>query len=290
MLRNILKFGLLPFLLVLTSIRTAEAFSLEIFEPIGNEIFNTSRSVPGGGGSENFGTSVSVGDRVRFRVREEGQTDEFAQLEVVYSADNGVRNTTADDHQVMLVQTEDSQGLTDSGTISILINLDTSGGSGEFTFNWYDPLPGGTSTTPQELEILYTTYDLDFNQEIFFDSEEAQTITLDGNTRLDSTIGSTTNIFDPSNSSSTISEPRNAAQILSRQSSSDVFSVGKTTGTGNALYMFEFRNPSNNINFTDPVTQEVPFKFSSGLGLLICSVFWGSVYLKRYFARTTQKL
>ncbi len=278
---NPLKFGFLSSLLLLIPTTAAQAFSLELSEPIGNEIFNTSRSVPGSGGSENFGTSVSVGDSVRFRVNKEGETTEFAQLEIVYSADNGVTNTTTNDHQVMIVQTENSQGFTDTGTLTILLSLNESGGSGEFTFNWYDALPGETSTTSKELEILYTTYDLDFRQEIFFDSSQAQSITLDGSTLLDSTIGSTTNIFDPSNSNSTINEPKNAAQILSQQSSSHVFSVGKTTGTGNALYMFEFRDPSNNITFTNPSTQNVPFEFSPGLGLLICSVFWGSVYLKR---------
>ena len=45
--------------------------------------------------------------------------------------------------------------------------------------------------------------------------------------------------------------------------------------------MFEFRDPSDNITFTNPTTQNVPFKFSPGFGLLICSIFWVLVYLKR---------
>ena len=129
MLKNILKFGLLPFLLVLTSTKIAEALSLEIFgDPI-NEIVGTTSDVPGGGSSNNFPTSVSVGEAARFRVTKEGEEVDFAELEIVYSADNGVA-----DNQVMIVQTSNSQGLTDTGTVSILLTLDQSGGNGEFTF------------------------------------------------------------------------------------------------------------------------------------------------------------
>ena len=278
MLKNILKFGLLPFLLVLTSTKIAEAVSLEIFGAPINEIVGTTSDVPGGGTSDNFPTSVSVGDAARFRVRKEGETDEFAQLEIKYSADNGVAN-----NKVMIAQTSNSQGLMDDGTVSILLTLDQSGGNGEFTFNWYEALPGGTSTTPKDLAILYTTYDLDWQQEISFNSSIGQSITLDGSTKLGYTIdrAATTNVYDPfPGSSSSFNDSQNAVQILSQESSSHPFSVGKTTGSGNALYMFEFRDPSDNITFNDPFTQPVPFKFSPVIGLLTSAVFWGSLYLK----------
>ncbi len=130
MLKNILKFGLLPFLLVLNSTKIAEALSLQIFgDPI-NEIFGTTSDVPGGGTAANFPPSVSVGDAARFRVKKEGENDEFAQLEIKYSADNGVAN-----NKVMIAQTSNSQGLMDDSTVSILLTLDQSGGNGEFTFN-----------------------------------------------------------------------------------------------------------------------------------------------------------
>lgn len=289
MLRNIFGLGIVSSLFVLTSLKTVAAFSLEISDPIGSEIFNTSRTVSGSGGSENFGTSVSLNDSVRFRVNKQGETSEFAQLEVIYSADNGITNTTASDHQVMIVQTENSQGLTDAGTISILLNLDENGGSGEFTFNWYEALPGGTSTTPLDIEVLYTTYDLDFNQEIFFDSSQAQSITVNGTTNLAYTIGSNTEIYDNNNSNSTFNNPQNAAQILSKDLSSHTFSVGKRSGVENALYMFEFRDPSSNITFTNPSTVNVPFKFSPGLGLILSAIFWGSIWFKNQVDRIKSK-
>ncbi|MDJ0900403.1 MAG: hypothetical protein QNJ55_16485 [Xenococcus sp. MO_188.B8] len=277
MFKNILKFGLPSLLLVLTPTTIVEAVSLEIFgDPI-DEIVGTTSAIPGSGSSNNFPASVSVGDAARFRVRQTGETNEFAQLEIVYSADNGVA-----DNKVMIAQTSNSQGLTDSGTASILLTLDQSGGNGEFTFKWYEALPGGTSTTPKDLEILYTTYDLDYRQEISFNSSIAQSFSLDGSTRLNYTIDSTTNVYDPSpGSKSTFNEPKNAVQVLSQESSSHSFSLGKTTGSGNALYMFEFRDPSNNITLNDPITQEVPFTFSPVIGLLTSAFFWGLGYLRR---------
>ena len=82
-----------------------------------------------------------------------------------------------------------------------------------------------------------------------------------------------------------INEPKNAVQILSQDSSSHTFNVGKVSGSGNALFMFEFRDPSNNITFTDPYTQEIPFEFSPTLGLLlsggICAGLHGRKKLKQ---------
>ena len=69
---------------------------------------------------------------------------------------------------------------------------------------------------------------------------------------------------------------------ISQQSSSDVFNLERTSGSGNALYIFEFRDPSLNIDFSNPETiSTVPFEFSPTLGLLI-STFGGlSLYMKR---------
>lgn len=277
---NFLKLGLLSFTLLLTSATAASAASLELFgDPI-QEVVDTTSDIPvnTGGSNANFPSSAPVGSFAQFRVRKEGETDEFAQLRITYSGDNGVT-----DNKVMIAQTSDSQGLTDTGTASILLTLDQDAGSGDFTFNWYEPA-SGTSTTPKDLDVLYTTYDLDFNQQISFDSSEAQSITLDGSTKLTSTIDSTTEVYDGANSNSSFNEPKNAVQILSENSASHTFSVGKHTGSGNALYMFEFRDPSNNISFTNPNTQQVPFEFSPSLGLVVCGGLFGANKLRKRIA------
>ena len=282
MLTTILKFSLLSCFLTLVSTTVATAFSLDVLTPI-NEIVGTTSDIPLSGGSENFGTNVSVGDSARFRLGDADTSTELAQLEIVYSADNGITNTTTNDHQIMIAQTSNSQNLMDTGTISILVNSDVAGGGGEFTFNWFSANPSGISNTPLDLEILYTLYDIDFNQAVSFDSSEAQSITVDGNTRLTTNIDSVTvSIFDGGNTDSTIDEPLNAVQVLSQQSSSDVFNLERTSGSGNALYIFEFRDPSLNIDFSNPETiSTVPFEFSPTLGLLI-STFGGlSLYMKR---------
>lgn len=278
---NIFKLSLLSFALLLTSATVAEAVSLELFgDPI-QEVVGTTSDIPvnSGGSSANFPSSAPLGSYAQFRVKKEGETNEFAQLRITYSGDNGVT-----DNKVMIAQTSDSQGLTDTGTASILLTLDQNAGSGEFTFNWYEPSVGGTSTTPKDLAVLYTTYDLDYNQQISFDSSEAQSITLDGSTKLTSTIDSTTEVYDGANSNSSFNEPKNAVQILSENSASHTFSVGKHTDSGNALYMFEFRDPSNNISFTNPNTQQVPFEFSPSLGLVVCGGLFGANKLRKRIA------
>ena len=75
--------------------------------------------------------------------------------------------------------------------------------------------------------------------------------------------------------------PENAFQILSNEASSHTLSLGKTSGTGNALFMFEFRDPSSNITFSDPDVVSVPFEFSPVIGLFTSAIFWGSLHLKR---------
>ncbi len=70
-------------------------------------------------------------------------------------------------------------------------------------------------------------------------------------------------------------------QILSKNTSSHTFSVGRQDANTRSLYMFEFRDPSDYIAFTNPQTYPVPFEFSPSLGLLISASLWGPLYLKR---------
>jgi len=88
-------------------------------------------NVSGSGTPDNYDTTTTTnGSFAVFDMQKDGA--DFADLRVTYSG--GASN------QVMVNRTSNSQTLTDSGTISILLNVSASGGyAGSFKFDWFGP-------------------------------------------------------------------------------------------------------------------------------------------------------
>ena len=228
------------------------------------EIAGTSTDVPGSGTSANYDSNTEVGDFAVFDIDavddSDGTRTDFADLRVTYSADNGGAGS-----DVMIARTSDSQGLSDDGTLSVLMDLDaSSGGTIGLDFDWFSPgsFSGGVEQAGSSLlstRIRYTTFDIDFEQVVVARSGEISSYVLDGATDLTATDDGTDIRFEDSDADSNFDDPTTAAQVLTRDTiASHTFEAGKQSAGGAALFMFEFRDPSDIVTFGNPQTTQVP--------------------------------
>ena len=255
------------------------------FEVVGvqTQIFGTSTDVTGSGSSANYDSNTSVGDFAVFDMDavddDNGTRNDFADLRVTYTADNGGIGS-----DIMIARTSDSQGVTDGGTISVLVDLD-SAGTASLTFDWFTPgsFSGGVEqpdSSKLTTKINYTTFDIDFKQLVRVQTSEISSYTLGGKldtnsnfvpTKLTAVDNGTTISFEDDGADSTFDDPTTAAQFLSRDAiASHAVDVGKQSEGGAALFMFEFRDPSDVVIFEDPETTPVP---ESSAYALILSAF-----------------
>ena len=230
-----------------------------------NEIVGTTSEVTGSGSSSNYATNTTVGNFAIFDVAKTDGTD-FADLVVRYQADNGGIGSN-----IMIAQTSNSQGLTDSGTISALIDVGNGGGGTvDLQFDWYAPgsFVGGVEQAGSSFitnQINYTTFDIDFQQEVSVRNADMAQYTVNGVTELTGGINSSVTTFTDSGADSTFDDPKTAVGILSRggRDQSHLISVGKQNSDGPALFMFEFHDPSEVVTFTDPQITPIPEVSSS---------------------------
>ena len=246
------------------------------------EIFGTSTEVTGSGSPDNFDANTSTGDFAVFDIvqpDDNGPDQDFADLAVTYAADNG--SAGAD---IMIARTVDSQGLVDEKTISILTSIgDAAGGTVDLTFEWFEPgsfdtLADGQKPSNSKLlqtPVNYTTLDIDFEQLVRVQRSDLQSYTLDNPTDLDAVDDGSTVTFQDSGAESNFNDPVTAAQFLTSDAiaASHTIEVGKQSESGNALFMFEFRDPTQVVNFNDPQTTPVPepasFAFVLGAAALL---------------------
>jgi hypothetical protein len=238
----------------------------------GGAIFGTTTDVTGGVPA-NYAT-VSNGAYVDFVMGDEengGAT--AAHLRV--SVDNYVgTEISPSNFNLMVARTSNSQGLTDNGSISILFQ---GLNSAEITFSWFTP--DGTFTTPLANEYTITSFDIDFLQSNGIETSKlAQLYLADdaiagpGNdTRLlTRTVGAFTEAYDPApGTNSTVNDVRNAVAFRAVTSSEQTMRVAKNATPGQALFIFEFRNPPG--NFPAPLIPEPSSSLMvglAGLGLL----------------------
>ncbi|WFB37391.1 hypothetical protein P3T73_06415 [Kiritimatiellota bacterium B12222] len=228
------------------------------------------------GSSGNFSGSTVTGATAVFDMTKDAV--DFADLQITYNGGAG--------SSVMVRQTVNSQGLTDTGTISILVSVPTSG-TASFQFDWYAPdsFLGGVIQEGASLiadPILYTSFDIDFNQFVAPDLDQLQYYAFnEGGTELhaDESERAPLISFEDSGSDSNYTDPETAVQFLTKAGlGSHSIDVGKQTGSGNALFMFEFRDPSVVLGETfTPSPVIVPELHSLGLmaiSLLVCGVFF----------------
>lgn len=208
-------------------------------------IGGTNSAVPASGSANNYNTNTTHdGSTAVFNMTKDG-TD-FADLRVTY---NGGAGTS-----VMVNRTSDSQTLTDTGTISILMNYTGTGNGsygGSFTFDWFAPnsFVGGSYVDGSLLSdaILYTTFDIDYSQFVATKTNQLQYYAFNTNTSLHADTLETPSMirFEDNNANSTYSEPKTAAQFLTQTGpASHQIDMGKQIAGGASLFMFEFRDPS----------------------------------------------
>ena len=211
------------------------------------DFVGTTAIVSGGGSSSNFQSNVNVNDFAVFDMQKDGA--DYADLVITLDS------ITNADNKLMLVQTENSQGLTDDGTISFLMDVTgNSGGTMEFSFDWYTPgsFVGGVEQTGSSLltdQIKYTSLDIDFSQEVGIATSQLDSTTtynaLNGDpSSLTITDDGTTWARD-AGANSSFDDPENAVSFLTKAgiSASHTITMGKQDSDGNALFMFEFRDP-----------------------------------------------
>ena len=237
------------------------AFNFEV-SGVQTQIFDTSTDVPTSGSSANYDSNTAVDDFAVFDMVAvddgDGSTTDFADLRVTYSADNGGIGS-----DIMIAQTSNSQGLTDTGTISVLVDLN-SAGTASLTFDWFEPgsFVGGVEQSGSSMlttKVNYTTFDIDFSQLVRVQTSDLSSYTIDNPTSLTAVDNGTTISFEDDGADSTFDDPTTAAQFLTRDAiASHAVDVGKQSSSGPALFMFEFRDPSDVVIFNDPQTTPVP--------------------------------
>ncbi|MDF7809332.1 hypothetical protein P4E94_17950 [Pontiellaceae bacterium B12219] len=103
-------------LALLTAFAAHEANStaIEVYN-VQTYVGGTTTSITDGGSSANYNSGTQVGNYAVFDMQKDGV--DYADLRVTYSGDDGTIGS-----DVLITQTSNSQGLTDTGTISILLN------------------------------------------------------------------------------------------------------------------------------------------------------------------------
>lgn len=215
------------------------------------QIFGSSSDVPGSGSAANYNVATVVGNFAVFDVNKDGS--DYADLKVTYLADNGGIGSN-----MMIARTSNSQGLTNTGTLSILMNL-ASVGTASIRFDWYTPgsfsggiQQGGASMITDQL--LYTSFDIDFLQINSFVKSDIVSYQLNSTTLLTAAIIGNNVEFKDSNANSTYDNPQTAFSVLTQSGNqSHVVKMGKQSSNGPALFMFEFSDPPSVLTLNGPV-------------------------------------
>lgn len=229
------------------------------------EIYNTSTVIdsPSNYGN-NYSTDAAVGNYAVFDIQtNDGSgniTSDYAQLKVTYLSDNGGVGSN-----ILIAQTNNSQGLEDSGTLSVLMNLADSptGGSITLQFDWYTfgSFVDGEETTSSSLlaeQINYTALDIDYNQIVTVDSSDISDYTLESDSLLAADNDNGSISFTDDDAQTNVDNPRTAVSFTSTTNGSQQITIGKTDEGGDALFIFEFRDPGTIAAFTDPESTVVP--------------------------------
>lgn len=174
--------------------------------------------------------------------------------------------------ELMLARTSNSQGLTDIGTMTILLtglngnNTQVNGAT--FQFDWRNA--ANTGALGGSDQMVFTSYDLDFGQRNSIPTADIGAYALADPTGLVvSTSGSDTIFRDgPPEGDTGFDNPLGAYAFSTvagdNTQTITVDKTGASSATGNQLYMFSFRSPSPLI----PVIPEPSAALLGGLGLL----------------------
>lgn len=234
-------------MLALSSMSSA-ATSIQVSSLGKIEIVGSTSAVPDGGTASNFSTTTLVLGTTfaSFQmVLANGSNTRVADLRVTPVAVTGTLDTAGGTQSgLMVAQTSNSQGLTDTGTFSILTDFAGPNLSGvssmTFRLDWFQP----DTTIPLPISVEITSFDYDFNQFLRVSTGDYSNQTH-GSALTASTAAGFTR-WQAGNSDSSFSNPDNAVIFNTNMDSSMFIEVGKN-GSGNSLFMFEFRDPSINL-------------------------------------------
>lgn len=239
----------------------------------------TTKTVLGSGTPSNYNSGVTVGRSAVFDMTKNGA--DFADLRVTYQSDNGAVGS-----KIMIARTVNSQGLVDNGTISVLITTaaaggGTLGGGVGLRFDWFAPgsFVGGVQQAGAALlteGIHYTTFDIDYLQYVTANLADLDSYYLHSATQLTADVTKTPGVvwFEDNDGRSTIDRPEYAAQFLTRAGApaSHEVKVGKQASPHNALFVFEFRDPSTVLDGFVPTKVSVVPEPTNALGIMFLSV------------------
>ena len=121
----------------------------------------------------------------------------------------------------------------------------------DFKFEFY---AGTDFLNPAPLQLLVTSFDIDFNQQLGFETSHLASYYLGNLTSInvsatDQNYPGYTKFFDPNNTDSSTKDPRNAFAVLTNPGTSS-FTI-RARHTSVALYEFEFRNPPANTTLAN---------------------------------------
>jgi len=216
------------------------------------EIVGSLSTVIESGAASNFPTSnLTVGTSfAKFQMVNSATAVRAFDMKVTLTGVFGDLDNNGGQTGLMIAQTVNSQGLNDPGTMSVLTDfsslLET---SITLQFDFFAP----DTETPLTVALELTSFDYDYGQFLQVNNSDF-TKSAHGSllTKTNPSIG-TTRWSGPNNEiNATFAQTSNAVAVNNVADSSFSLTMGKTTGGGNSLYMFEFRDPS--VNLGSPLT------------------------------------
>lgn len=223
------------FLAVLCPLQAQQGSNFSVTQTLSDTMGTTSAIAESG--SKANTTTWSAGIVGRFIVSD-GTSSHGLQVEAL----NPTGVLLAQTDSLMVTRTTNSQGLTDTGTLSVYVNPgNTSTTEGAWTLDLRFSFWDAAFTQAQDVTILLTSLDIDHNQRYYTDSQDFVSNSKYGNSLVTSaaSIGTFTGFTAAGNS--VFNDPRHAVSSLSQHQSAFDVKLGHDNV---ALFMFEFRNPS----------------------------------------------
>lgn len=222
----------------------AATVNLEV-DSVLSEIKGSTAAVTGSGSKDNT-TTWNIGDSARFGLAGDDGTPD--QTPVSYGLDveiiSATGTLTEGTDSLMIAQTVNSQGLTDTGSLSIYFNPDNDGVfSATLRFSLFDD----SFSSAQFLDLFATSLDIDFDQKMSTTRADVAAYGLNNPTDIGLEDDGTRITFS-GDGSAEFSDPR--AAVLLEYENTSTFDLTFSHDSV-ALYMLEFRNPPETVDIVD---------------------------------------
>lgn len=251
---------LLPLAIALTAFTPhLQAASYAISSLGKTEIVGSRSDVPNSGSSDNFSSGpITIGSTyAKFRLVDSKTSARYADMKITVAGVTGTLDAAGSKSGVMVAQTSNSQGLVDTGTISILTGFSKAASNGEtsvsFLFEFFQP----DSNVAMNVGLEITSFDFDYRQ-FMQGSHSDFSAAAHGSNLTRTTKDGISRWADTKNTDAQINQASNAVVLNNVADSSFSLTFGKV-GTGNSLFMLEFRDPSQILSTPlTPVTIPEP--------------------------------